>query len=122
MLHGAARLVHRRRLAAEPSQAGRAAEHDGRERLPYGDARGVGVEDARANAPVFEEVDEEVRLGEIGCGVDPLQKRYESMPLTPSWLIPERPDTLTYETLTPMRSMTVPAMPMAPVVKVLPGL
>ena len=92
------------------------------ERQLAGDAAGVRVEDARANAPVFEEVDEEVRLGEIGCGVDPLQKRYESMPLTPSWLIPERPDTLTYETLTPMRSMTVPAMPMAPVVKVLPGL
>ena len=80
------------------------------ERQLAGDARGVGVEDARANAPVFEEVDEEMRLGEIGCGVDPLQKRYESMPLTPSWLIPERPDTLTYETLTPMRSMSVPAV------------
>lgn len=87
-----------------------------------GDARGVRVEDARANAPVFEQVDEEVRLGEVGGGVDAFQKRYESMPLTPSWLIPERPDTLTYERLTPMRSMIVPAMPTAPVVKVLPGL
>ena len=63
------------------------------ERQLAGDAGGVRVEDARANAPVFEEMDEEVRLGEIRGGADALQKRYDTMPLTASWLMPERPDT-----------------------------
>ena len=40
-----------------------------------GDARGVRVEDAHANAPIREEIREEVRLRQVRRGVDPLQKR-----------------------------------------------
>src|SRR5260221_12837204 len=58
------------------------------------DARGVRVEDLNANAPVREKIREEVRLRQVPRGVDPFQKRYDSMALTPSSLIPERPDTL----------------------------
>jgi len=47
----------------------------GIDRQLAGDARGVRVEDARANAPVGEEVDEELGLGEVGGGVGALQKR-----------------------------------------------
>jgi hypothetical protein len=40
-----------------------------------GEARGVRVEDARANAPFGELIDEELRLGQVGGGVDALQNR-----------------------------------------------
>jgi len=40
-----------------------------------GEARGVRVEDAGANAPFGEMVGEELRLGQVGGGVDALQKR-----------------------------------------------
>ena len=72
------------------------------------DARGVRVEDARANAPAGEEVQEELGLRKVGGGEDAFQKRYEIMPLTASWLIPERPDTFAYARLRPMRSINVP--------------
>jgi hypothetical protein len=39
------------------------------------EARGVRVEDSRANAPGFEQICEEVRLRQVGCGVDALQNR-----------------------------------------------
>jgi len=39
------------------------------------EARGVRVEDAGANAPFGEMVGEELRLGQVGGGVDALQKR-----------------------------------------------
>jgi hypothetical protein len=47
----------------------------GVDRQLAGEARGVRVEDARANAPFGEMVGEELRLGQVGCGVDALQKR-----------------------------------------------
>jgi hypothetical protein len=59
-----------------------------------GEARGVRVEDAHANASIREEIREEVRLRQVRRGVDPLQKRKDSIPLTPSSLMPERPKTL----------------------------
>ena len=58
------------------------------------DARGVRVEDARPHAAIGEEVGEKMRLGQVCRGIDALQNRYDSMPLTPSSLTPERPETL----------------------------
>jgi hypothetical protein len=40
-----------------------------------GEARGVRVEDSGANASFGELVGEELGLGQVGCGVDALQKR-----------------------------------------------
>jgi len=42
---------------------------------------------------VGEKVCEEVGLGQVRSGVDPLQNLYDSMPVTPSSLMPERPFT-----------------------------
>ena len=39
------------------------------------DALGVRVENTRANAPAGEQVEEELRLGQVGGGEDALQKR-----------------------------------------------
>ena len=58
------------------------------------EARGVRIEDARANAPVREPIGEEVRLRQIGCGVDLLQNLYESTAPAPHSLVPERPEML----------------------------
>jgi hypothetical protein len=58
------------------------------------EAGGVRVEDARANASMGEEVDEEVRLGKVGRGVDAFQNFTETVPPKPSSLIPERLVTL----------------------------
>jgi hypothetical protein len=41
-----------------------------------------------------EQVDEEVRLGKVGRGVDALQNFTDTDPATPSSLMPERFDTL----------------------------
>ena len=41
-----------------------------------------------------EKVEEEVRLGKIGRGVDALQNFTDTDPATPSSLMPERFDTL----------------------------
>jgi hypothetical protein len=41
-----------------------------------------------------EKVEEEVRLGKVGRGVDALQNFTETEPATPSSLMPERLDTL----------------------------
>ena len=41
-----------------------------------------------------EKVEEEVRLREIGRGVNALQNRKDSIPVTPSSEICERPETL----------------------------
>ena len=58
------------------------------------EARGVRVEDLRANAPVGEPVGEEVRFGQVGRCVDALQNFTEIVPVKPSSLMPERPETL----------------------------
>ena len=52
------------------------------------------VQHARADAPVRQQVHEEVRLGEVAGGVDAFQKRTDTMPERPSSEMPERPDTL----------------------------
>lgn len=52
------------------------------------------VEDARADAAPGEEVYDEVGLGQVGGGVDPFQKRIDTMPVMPSSSMPERPETL----------------------------
>jgi hypothetical protein len=54
------------------------------------EARGVRVEDARANAPFGEMVGEELRLGQVGRRVDALQNWYDTNRLTPSSRMPER--------------------------------
>jgi hypothetical protein len=54
------------------------------------DARGVRIEDARANAPIRKMAREEVGLGQVRSGVDPLQNLYDTMAVTPSSLIPWR--------------------------------
>jgi hypothetical protein len=41
-----------------------------------------------------EKVEEEVRLGEVGRGVDALQNFTDTEPATPSSLMPERPESL----------------------------
>jgi hypothetical protein len=55
-----------------------------------GEARGVRVEDACANAAMGEEVDQEVRLGKVGGGVDALQNFTETVTPSPSSLMPVR--------------------------------
>src|SRR5262249_25723171 len=57
------------------------------------DAGSVGVEHAGADAAPREQVDEEVRLGKVGGGVDLLQNLTDTMPLTPSCFTPLRPST-----------------------------
>lgn len=58
-----------------------------------GEARGVLVEDTRPDAPLGEEVDEEMRLGKVRGGVDALQKRSDTRALMPSSSMPVRPET-----------------------------
>ena len=58
------------------------------------DARRVGVENARADAVLCEQVREELRLGKVRGRPDAFQKRIDSIALTPSSLIPERLVTL----------------------------
>jgi hypothetical protein len=58
-----------------------------------GQARGMRVENTRADAPVGEQVYEEVSLGKVAGGVDALQKRIDNTPVMPSSSTPERPDT-----------------------------
>jgi hypothetical protein len=41
-----------------------------------------------------EQIDEEVRLGEVGCGVDSLQNFTDTVAPSASSLMPERFDTL----------------------------
>ncbi len=83
------------------------------------EAGGVRVEDARANASMGKEIDEEMGLGEIGRGVDPFQNFTETMPVTPSSLIPERPETLKYARLTATLLVIHPFTPTLAVVNVL---
>jgi hypothetical protein len=82
-----------------------------------GEARGVRVEDARPDAPVGEEVYEEMGLGKVGRGVDALQKRIDTMPVTPSSSMPERPDTFVYASDTPTLLPNCPRTPRVAVVK-----
>jgi hypothetical protein len=58
------------------------------------DARGVRVEDARANAAIGEMVREQVRFGKVRSDKYLLQNFIESAALTPCSLMPERPETL----------------------------
>jgi len=66
----------------------------GLDRQLAGEALRVDVEDARADAVLGEQVREELRLGEVRRRPDALQKRIDSIALTPSSLIPERLVTL----------------------------
>jgi hypothetical protein len=59
-----------------------------------GEARGVRIEHARPDAPVGEQVYEEVGLGKVAGGVDALQKRIDNTPVMASSSTPVRPDTL----------------------------
>jgi hypothetical protein len=59
-----------------------------------GEAGGVRVEDSGANASTGKQVDEEMGLGKVGRGVDALQNFTETVPATPSSLMPVRLDTL----------------------------
>jgi len=93
----------------------------GFDRQLAGEARGVRVEDAGANAPVGEEVGDKLRLGQVGRGVNPLQKRYDSSRLTPSSRMPERLSTEVYEAAMPRRSIE-PRTPTATVVNVVSGM
>jgi hypothetical protein len=65
----------------------------GLDRQLAGDAGRVGVEEADADARARQVVQDELRLGKVGGGVDALQKRTETEPVTPSSLMPVRPET-----------------------------
>lgn len=82
-----------------------------------GDAGRVGVEDAGSDAPVAQQVDDELRLGEVGRGVDPLQNRTDTIALAPLSSTPERPVTRKPPTLRPIRGVIMPLTPSATVVK-----
>jgi len=75
-------------------RVGRVVDPDLRQRCVdgqlAGEAGGVRVEDARANAAMGEQVEEEVRLGEVGGGVDALQNFTETVTPRPSSLMPVR--------------------------------
>ena len=58
------------------------------------EARGVRVEDPSANASIRQQIREEVRLRLVRRGIDPFQNRNDSIPVTPSSEIEERPETL----------------------------
>ena len=51
------------------------------------------VENARPDAPLGEEIDEKMGLGEVGGCVDALQKRIDTRPVMPSSSMPVRPET-----------------------------
>ena len=53
-------------------------------------ARGIRVEDARANATMREQVQQELRFGKVGSGEDALQNFTETVAPRPSSLMPER--------------------------------
>ena len=62
----------------------------GLDRQLAGEARGIRVEDAGTNAAMAEEVDEELRLRQVGRGVDALQNFTETVTPSPSSLMPVR--------------------------------
>lgn len=63
------------------------------ERQLAGDARRVGVEHVGDDAMMRERIPDEMRLGQVGGGVDFLQNRYETVAPMPSWRMAERDDT-----------------------------
>ena len=64
-------------------------------------ARRVGIEDARGNLAGGEAVDEELCLGKVGGGIDPLQNFTETITLPPFSFTPERPETVKAEIARP---------------------
>jgi hypothetical protein len=91
-------LLECRDHLARPCLVLRVVDPDLRQRCFDGqlarEAGGVRVEDARANASMGEQVDEEMGLGKVGRGMDAFQNFTETDPAMPSSLIPERPETL----------------------------
>lgn len=55
-------------------------------------ARRIGVEDVRRDAVVLERIPDEMRFGQVGRGVDPLQNLTDTVAPMPSCLMPERPE------------------------------
>jgi len=80
-----------------------------------GEAGRVLVEYTRPDAAVGEQVDEEMGLGEVGGGVDALQKRTDTIPVMPSSSMPVRPDTLKYAAERATLREMLPRMPTAAV-------
>ena len=76
-----------------------------------GDAGCIGVEDVRHDAALLERIPDEMRLGQVGGGVDPLQNRYDTIAPMASCFTPERPEMFRYERLRPRRCVTSPVMP-----------
>lgn len=87
-----------------------------------GEARGIRVEDAGANAAMAEQVDEELRLREVGRGVDALQNFTEAVSPAPSSLMPERDWMLYRLSASAKRGITYPLTPPAQVTKSRSGL
>lgn len=77
------------RVAVDPDPGKRSLDGE----LP-GEARGVRVQDARGDPPRGEQIDEDLRLGEMGGCAQPLQNFIDSSTLTPSSFMPWRLDTL----------------------------
>ena len=76
-----------------------------------GHAGCVRVEDVRHDAALLQRIPDEMRLGQVGGGVDPLQNRYDTIAPTASCFTPERPEMFRYERLSPTRCVTSPVMP-----------
>lgn len=84
-------------------------------------ARGVGVEDVRGDAVLLERIADEMRLRQVGRGVDALQNLTDTVAPRPSCLMPERPDTRWYAKASATRSVTRPFTPTAVVTKLVSG-
>lgn len=63
------------------------------ERQLPGDTRRVRVEHVRGDAALLERIPDEMRFGQVGGGVDPLQNLTETIAPTASCFTPERLET-----------------------------
>jgi hypothetical protein len=75
------------------------------------DARRVRIEDVCHDAPLLQRIADEMRLGQVGGVVDPLQNLTATIAPTASCLMPERPEMFMYEMLRETSFVTKPLIP-----------
>jgi len=85
-------------------------------------ARRVRIEDVRHDAALLERIPDEMRFGQVGGVVDPLQNLTETIAPHASWCTPERPDTFRYERLSPTSFVTRPVTPTEVETKLVSGM
>ena len=76
-------------------------------------ARRVRIEDVGHDAALLERIPDEMRFGQVGGVVDPLQNLNATIAPIASCLMPERPETFMYVTLSEMSREMRPFTPIA---------